>query len=174
MTLAGLLAHARGSAGIHGNVLDVDVVDPVLVCQGARDVLREEPPALDQDLAQALACTALLLERLVEPLGRQHPALQQDGTEVRTHLFLEERVIQAGHVLPRIGSSQGRSLLRSVRPPLRPRSDHERTPASSLSPEWGHPLRTRISSRGWTRTNNPPVNSRMLCQLSYAGRRAGL
>ena len=28
------------------------------------------------------------------------------------------------------------------------------------------------SSRGWTRTNNPPVNSRMLCQLSYAGRPA--
>ena len=25
------------------------------------------------------------------------------------------------------------------------------------------------NSRGWTRTNNPPVNSRMLCQLSYAG-----
>ena len=22
-------------------------------------------------------------------------------------------------------------------------------------------------SSGWTRTNNPPVNSRMLCQLSY-------
>src|SRR6266705_2474121 len=26
------------------------------------------------------------------------------------------------------------------------------------------------SSPGWTRTNNPPVNSRMLCQLSYRGR----
>jgi hypothetical protein len=25
------------------------------------------------------------------------------------------------------------------------------------------------SSPGWTRTNNPPVNSRMLCQLSYRG-----
>src|SRR5687767_3859804 len=25
-------------------------------------------------------------------------------------------------------------------------------------------------SPGWTRTNNPPVNSRMLCQLSYRGR----
>ena len=28
---------------------------------------------------------------------------------------------------------------------------------------------TRKSSPGWTRTNNPPVNSRMLCQLSYRG-----
>ena len=27
----------------------------------------------------------------------------------------------------------------------------------------------RESSPGWTRTSNPPVNSRMLCQLSYAG-----
>src|SRR5437764_5503338 len=27
----------------------------------------------------------------------------------------------------------------------------------------------RNSSPGWTRTNNPPVNSRMLCQLSYRG-----
>src|SRR4051794_25539049 len=26
-------------------------------------------------------------------------------------------------------------------------------------------------SPGWTRTNNPPVNSRMLCQLSYRGSR---
>jgi hypothetical protein len=31
-------------------------------------------------------------------------------------------------------------------------------------------IRYQMSSRGWTRTNNPPVNSRMLCQLSYAGR----
>jgi hypothetical protein len=30
------------------------------------------------------------------------------------------------------------------------------------------------SSPGWTRTNNPPVNSRMLCQLSYWGRRASV
>ena len=27
------------------------------------------------------------------------------------------------------------------------------------------------SSPGWTRTNNPSVNSRMLCQLSYRGRK---
>ena len=27
----------------------------------------------------------------------------------------------------------------------------------------------RVRSRGWTRTNNLPVNSRTLCQLSYAG-----
>jgi hypothetical protein len=26
-----------------------------------------------------------------------------------------------------------------------------------------------LYSPGWTRTNNPPVNSRMLCQLSYRG-----
>jgi hypothetical protein len=29
------------------------------------------------------------------------------------------------------------------------------------------------SSPGWTRTNNPPVNSRMLCQLSYRGSTGG-
>ena len=29
------------------------------------------------------------------------------------------------------------------------------------------------NSPGWTRTNNPPVNSRMLCQLSYRGRQRG-
>src|SRR5207248_1529867 len=29
--------------------------------------------------------------------------------------------------------------------------------------------RSRRSSPGWTRTNNPSVNSRMLCQLSYRG-----
>ena len=37
------------------------------------------------------------------------------------------------------------------------------------------PTRTRLAdpgkggSRDWTRTNNLPVNSRLLCQLSYAG-----
>jgi hypothetical protein len=38
-----------------------------------------------------------------------------------------------------------------LRPPKRPR------------------CRTFLYSPGWTRTNNPPVNSRMLCQLSYRG-----
>ena len=36
-------------------------------------------------------------------------------------------------------------------------------------------LQGLLNSPGWTRTNNPPVNSRMLCQLSYRGTvRAGL
>ena len=38
------------------------------------------------------------------------------------------------------------------------------SPSCALSP----------SSPGWTRTNNPPVNSRMLCQLSYWGKRASV
>jgi hypothetical protein len=39
-------------------------------------------------------------------------------------------------------------------------------------PRAGRGTRTKEdgrSSPGWTRTNNPPVNSRMLCQLSYRG-----
>jgi hypothetical protein len=28
-----------------------------------------------------------------------------------------------------------------------------------------------MSSSGWTRTSNPSINSRMLCQLSYRGMR---
>ena len=31
------------------------------------------------------------------------------------------------------------------------------------------PITVRASSSTWTRTRNPPVNSRMLCQLSYRG-----
>src|SRR6185437_1346937 len=42
----------------------------------------------------------------------------------------------------------------------------------------GHATRSltapRWSSPGWTRTNNPPVNSRMLCQLSYRGLAAAI
>src|ERR671935_3305290 len=38
-----------------------------------------------------------------------------------------------------------------------------------LAPFWAD-----VSSPGWTRTNNPPVNSRMLCQLSYWGPAAGV
>ena len=30
----------------------------------------------------------------------------------------------------------------------------------------------RLCSPGWTRTNNPAINSRVLCQLSYRGRTA--
>ena len=33
-------------------------------------------------------------------------------------------------------------------------------------------MRLRKCSPGWTRTSNPSVNSRMLCQLSYRGRLA--
>ena len=36
------------------------------------------------------------------------------------------------------------------------------------------PVSCGLSSSGWTRTSNPSINSRMLCQLSYRGmRRAG-
>jgi hypothetical protein len=35
-------------------------------------------------------------------------------------------------------------------------------------------LEASRSSPGWTRTNNPPVNSRMLCQLSYRGLAAAI
>jgi hypothetical protein len=38
-----------------------------------------------------------------------------------------------------------------------------RTEKSPRPVAWGD------GSPGWTRTNNPPVNSRMLCQLSYRG-----
>ena len=31
------------------------------------------------------------------------------------------------------------------------------------------PLAEAVSSLGWTRTNNRPINSRMLCLLSYEG-----
>ena len=34
---------------------------------------------------------------------------------------------------------------------------------------WGRLKLCLICSPGWTRTTNPSVNSRMLCQLSYRG-----
>ena len=40
---------------------------------------------------------------------------------------------------------------------------------------WGITSSKVVSAGSWTRTSNPPVNSRMLCQLSYRGRQpAGL
>ena len=54
----------------------------------------------------------------------------------------------------------------------------ERAAARALQadsrPDEGRPrlmprAQTMPNSPGWTRTNNPPVNSRMLCQLSYRG-----
>jgi hypothetical protein len=41
--------------------------------------------------------------------------------------------------------------------------------ASSSNEKKPSLLRGLSYSPGWTRTNNPPVNSRMLCQLSYRG-----
>jgi hypothetical protein len=51
------------------------------------------------------------------------------------------------------------------------------TPTGPVSPEHEHPWgetsprhsRINLCSPGWTRTSNPSVNSRMLCQLSYRG-----
>ena len=59
----------------------------------------------------------------------------------------------------------------------RVRAEHETTRFRSPFTSW---LATRafpqklVSSPGWTRTNNPSVNSRMLCQLSYRGSTAGV
>ena len=44
-----------------------------------------------------------------------------------------------------------------------------RPEASGLPDTKGPQTRAFFHSPGWTRTNNPPVNSRMLCQLSYRG-----
>ena len=44
-----------------------------------------------------------------------------------------------------------------------------RPEASDLPGTKGPQTRAFFHSPGWTRTNNPPVNSRMLCQLSYRG-----
>src|SRR5204863_2839055 len=57
------------------------------------------------------------------------------------------------------------------------RSDRRGSPSPPIqapSPDGKHARSAffrRRSSPGWTRTNNPPVNSRMLCQLSYWGKR---
>jgi hypothetical protein len=51
--------------------------------------------------------------------------------------------------------------------------DELEQPTASRQPARRRPkeVRQRLpdDSPGWTRTNNPPVNSRMLCQLSYRG-----
>ncbi len=39
-----------------------------------------------------------------------------------------------------------------------------------LTTELAKPLDLRFGSPRWTRTINPAINSRMLCQLSYRGR----
>ena len=58
-----------GSAQVDRDVLDVDVVDPVLRREPASEILGEEPAALDQDLAEPLPAARLLTQRVVELLG---------------------------------------------------------------------------------------------------------
>jgi hypothetical protein len=58
-----------------------------------------------------------------------------------------------------------------------PHPDHPRTDPITGDAPLGYPTSdgalaltwANASSRDWTRTNNLPVNSRLLCQLSYAG-----
>ena len=61
-----------------------------------------------------------------------------------------------GGTIIRLG---GRAVARAVAPTRGAAVSGNRTPC----------LQEFCSSPGWTRTNNPPVNSRMLCQLSYRG-----
>src|SRR5690349_10871246 len=62
------------------------------------------------------------------------------------------------------------------------KKDPRRGPRSACSPDWTRtsnlPVNSRLlcqlsyggpSSPDWTRTSNLPVNSRLLCQLSYGG-----
>ena len=74
-------------------------------------------------------------------------------------------------------TSRSRSLL-DFRPTSEPGTTSSfRSPGTKVTPNLLAERRTdcpalaglSCSSPGWTRTNNPPVNSRMLCQLSYRG-----
>ena len=75
-------------------------------------------------------------------------------------------------------TSQNRSPRLSCRGHVNGQSDRVPPPGRGRAPHGGAlrlscPSKEIGSSPGWTRTNNPPVNSRMLCQLSYRGRQRG-
>ena len=88
----------RGGAQVDRDVVDVDVLDAELGRERACDVLREEPAALDEHLAEAPAGAGLLAECFVELLGGEELALQQHRTEVGTCVVTREGVIEAGKI----------------------------------------------------------------------------
>ena len=57
------------------------------------------------------------------------------------------------------------SILETVRDIPRPRREYPSGPCIDFRTTG----RLQLGSSGWTRTNNPAVNSRTLCQLSYRG-----
>jgi hypothetical protein len=70
-------------------VLDVDVVDAELGGEPARQVLREDPAALDQDLAEAPATPCLLAQSVVELVGLEQLGLEEDRAKVRPGFLVE-------------------------------------------------------------------------------------
>ena len=84
---------------------------------------------------------------------------------------ITERYIHAAQVLFPGAAARGEErMFGAVSEQAGPQTGHsadwdERPAGKSLA------CRDFRSSPGWTRTNNPPVNSRMLCQLSYRGTR---
>jgi inner membrane transporter RhtA len=63
----------------------------------------------------------------------------------------------------------GKSRARSISCTSEPNVGQRFLASRGVAERKGPRLRAYDSSPGWTRTNNPPVNSRMLCQLSYRG-----
>ena len=56
----------------------------------ARQILREEPATLDEDLAETHAALRLLTQSVVELLRLEQPALEEDCAQMWSRLFVEE------------------------------------------------------------------------------------
>lgn len=86
--------HAGRRAEVHGDALDVDVAEPCLRRQAAREILREQPATLDQDLTEPLTGAGLLTQCVVQLLRLEQLALQQDRAQMGPLLLTEVGVVE--------------------------------------------------------------------------------
>jgi hypothetical protein len=123
------------------------------------------------DLASALGLA------LVRPGGRAGvaraaaPAGHRTEADVRAHRADGSGCPQRGEPRSPEHGESVRHTGRAVRAAARPKMGEKR--GFGVESEWSRLADLELCSPDWTRTNNPAINSRMLCQLSYGGR-AGL
>ena len=100
--------------------------------------------------------------------GRQPAGVRADAKAGHSQGSITERYIHAAQVAFPGAADRGEDRIFSAVGAVRYQVRYQVAGRPS-SRRKGRICRTFSSSPGWTRTNNPPVNSRMLCQLSYRG-----
>ena len=102
--------------------------------------------------------------------GRLHDARHTAATLLLEQITLTQNTYQ--HVMPKVIAGATERVAEVLSRQLQPQLHHVRRRKNPLLPHHRRSQGVWTSSPIWTRTRNPSINSRMLCQLSYGGLRS--